>query len=102
MSSDSINDVEEDDPRSFNNSINKEHNQDLFEVVIKNNINRTSLISLNDSVSSSVKNYSMNKSNKYLANRESNKIRQIDSPSTVPKSNSIKAQLYYTTQLNNN
>lgn len=102
VSDDSINEVEEDDPRSFNNSINKEPHQDLFEVVIKNNINRTSLISLNDSVSSSVKNYSMNKGNKYLANREANKIRQIDSPSSVPKSNSIKAQLYYTTQLNNN
>lgn len=101
VSLDSINDVEEEDPRSFNNSINNDHKKDLFSKVIESNINRTSLISLNDSVSSSVKNYSMNRSNKYLANRDANKIRQIDSPSTVPNSNSIKAQLYYTTQLNN-
>lgn len=107
ISSDSINEADEDDPRSFNNSVRNEVNQDLFDIVIKNNINRTSLISLNDSVSSSILNQS--RTNKYLVNKEGNKLKSIDSPvipaldndaNAMNANSSIKAQLYYTTQLN--
>jgi len=110
ISSDSINEVDEDDPRSFNNSLRNEADQDLFDIVIKNNINRTSLISLSESVSSSILNHS--RPNKFLANKEMSKLKPFADSSTFspPKSantsanantnSSIKASLYYTTQMN--
>lgn len=110
ISSDSINDVDEDDPRCFNNSLRTETNQDLFDVVIRNNLNRKSLISLTDSISSSILNHSKS-NNKYLAQREAAAKPAAESPAiTASKlaanaamisaaNPSIKAQYYYTTQL---
>lgn len=108
ISSDSINQADEDDPRSFNTSMRNEANQDLFDIVIKNNINRTSLISLTDSVTSSILNHS--RPNKFLANREISKLKPMLSPAVAASrlannaanlnaGSSIKANLYYTTQM---
>ena len=109
LNSDSINDVDEDDPRCFNASFRNEADQDLFDTVLKNNLNRKSLISLSDT--SSISSAQLNKSRSARRLEEMQKLKQAitDSPAlaasrlasnvaSINANSTIKAQYYYPAQ----